>query len=561
MSKDDAHMVTPPPKANKPMKNNRCLFILYTFILWVVACQRPPSDKMVLRINMAEGLETLDPAFAKNLNIMWMVHQLYSTLVETDSSLRIRPSLARSWEVSDDGLVYTFHLRTDVYFQDDPAFAGGRGRKLTAHDVVYSFRRIMDPATASAGAWIFNGKVNPATGFEAPDDSTFRLTLLRPFHPILGILTMQYCAIVPREAVERYGRDFRRHPCGSGPFRLQYWDEGQVLILEKNPRYFEKDEKGRRLPYLDALKVTFIASKATEFLQFRQGQLDFMKDLDVSYKDEVLTRSGKLKKEFRGKIILSKTPYLNTEYLGFLMDTTNAKVRSSPVRLRNFRLAVNYGFDRAKMITYLRNEVGIPATAGFIPAGLPAYDPATVRGFSYDPAKARRLLAEAGFPGGRGLPAVTLYSTEQFADFANYVASQLRDIGIRIQVEIMQIGMLREMAAKSAAPFFRAQWIADYPDAESYLAMFYSKNPAPPNYTRFSDPAYDALYEKALVENNDSVRLQLYRAMDRIIIREAPVVPLYYDQVVRFIHPRVKGLEGNALNLLELRRVRVENKK
>jgi peptide/nickel transport system substrate-binding protein len=238
---------------------------------------------------MAEGLETLDPAYAKNQTIMWMVHQLYNTLVEVDDRLNIRPSLARTWDISADGLVYTFHLRDDVYFQDDPAFPGGKGRRLTARDIVYSFRRIMDPRTASPGAWIFNDKVNPQNGFSAVDDTTFRLTLLKPFHPILGILTMPYCSVVPREAVEKYGKDFRRHPCGTGPFRFSYWDEGQALILLKNPRYFERGSTGRSLPYLDAVKITFVSSKAVEFLMFLQGQLDMMKDIDISYKDDLLT--------------------------------------------------------------------------------------------------------------------------------------------------------------------------------------------------------------------------------------------------------------------------------
>lgn len=517
-------------------------------------------EKQVFHFNMEEGLETLDPAFAKNLNIMWAVHQLYNTLVEVDSNLHIIPSLATRWDISDNGLTYTFHLRNDVYFQDDPAFPGGKGRKMTATDVVYSFRRVMDPATASAGAWIFNGKVDPQTGFKALDDTTFQLTLLKPFHPILGILSMPYCSVVPREVTEKYGRDFRRHPCGTGPFQFKYWDEGQALILVKNPHYFERDRKGNRLPYLDAVKITFVDSKATEFLMFLQGQLDFMKDLDVSYKDEVLTKSGHLRKEFRDKIVLGKIPYLNTEYFGFVMDTGNALIKNSPIRLKKFRLAVNYGFDREKMVTYLRNHVGVAANAGVIPIGLPAFDSGKVKGYYYDPEKARQLLVEAGFPGGEGLPVIKLYSTPEYADFANFIAKQLQDIGIKIQVDIMQISMLREMAAKSQAPFFRAQWIGDYPDAEDYLAMFYSKNPAPPNYTRFSNHQFDELYEKALVENNDSIRVALYQQMDRLIISEAPIVPLYYDESIRFIHPYVKGMESNALNMLELRRVRIVGK-
>jgi peptide/nickel transport system substrate-binding protein len=531
-------------------------------ILWCLAigagCHRAADrDAQVFRLNLSEGLETTDPAFAKNKNIIWVVHQIYNTLVQTDSALHIGPSLAKRWEVSDDGLVYTFHLRDDVYFQDNAAFTGGKGRKMTAQDVVYSFRRVINPATASSGAWIFNDKVAPDSGFSAPDDTTFVLRLTKPFHPILGILTMPYCSVVPHEVVDQYGTDFRSHPCGTGPFQLKYWDEGQALVLVKNPHYFERDSLGQRLPYLDAIKFTFISSKATEFLLFVQGQLDYLKDLDVSYKDEILTKGGKLKKEFQGKVILSLKPFLNTEYLGFLTDTTNPLLQHSPIRQKKFRLAINYGFDREKIAMYLKNNVVIPAYGGFIPAGLPAYDTARVRGYSYDPGKARQLLAEAGFPGGKGLPPVTLYSTEQYADITNFVANQLQEIGIRAQVNIQQIGMLRELAAKSKAPFFRADWMADYPDAESFLACFYSKNPAPPNYSRFSNPLFDRLYEKSLGENVDSIRQRLYQRMDSIVVANAPVVPLYYDESVVFLHPWVKGFVNNSMSLLELRQVSI----
>jgi peptide/nickel transport system substrate-binding protein len=527
-------------------------------LLFCPGCYHHPDRKaQVFHINLAEGLETTDPAFAKNQNIIWVVHQIYNTLVQTDSSLHIVPSLAKSWDIRDNGLIYTFHLRTDVYFQDNDAFPDGKGRKMTASDVVYSFRRIMDPATASSGSWIFNDKVDPHTGFAALNDSTFQLRLTRPFHPILGILTMPYCSVVPHEAVEKYGKDFRSHPCGTGPFQLKYWDEGQALILIKNRHYFEFDSSGRRLPYLEAVKFTFISSKAAEFLLFIQNELDFMKGLDASYKDEMLTKAGKLQKEFRNNVVLLKKPFLNTEYLGFLTDSNNALIRNSPLRLKKIRLAINYGFDRRKIVLYLKNNVVIPAYSGFVPAGLPAFDSSEVHGYRYDPDKSRKLLAEAGFPNGRGLPPIVLYSTEQYIDIANYVANQLQEIGLTIQVNVQQIGMLRELAAKSRAPFFRADWMADYPDAESFLACFYSKNPAPPNYSRFSNPHFDQLYERALSENNDSVRYNLYHRMDSMIIADAPVVPLYYDESVIFLHPWVKNFVNNSMGLLELKRVKV----
>jgi peptide/nickel transport system substrate-binding protein len=536
---------------------HKYLAFCLTVVVFLSSCYRQEKEgENIFRYNEFSGIASLDPAFAKNQSVMWAVHQLYNTLVEVDQSLQIVPSLATRWEISEDRTTYTFFLRGDVFFHDDPCFPGGKGRKLTAQDVAYSFNRIVDKETASPGSWIFNKKVDSLQGFTAINDTMFRLKLTRPYHPILGILSMQYCSIVPREAVEKYGSDFRRHPVGTGPFRFVDWEEGQALIMKKNPIYFETDSAGGRLPYLDGVKVSFYESKATEFLLLRQGKLEFTNDIDASFKDEVLTKKGGLRKEWEGKLRLSTHPYLNIEYLGLLIDSTNDLVKNSPTRMRQVRQAINYGFDRNKMILYLRNSLGIPAQSGFVPVGLPSFDSTQVKGYTYDPAKARKLLAEAGFRGG-DLPQIRLLTISIYSDIAEFIAKQLEDIGFRVNVEVVQKSLLLEMTSSSRALFFRGSWIADYPDAENYLSVFYSKNPAPPNYTRYNNPAFDAAFEKALAETNDSLRYRLYREADQIMIRDAPVVPLWYDVVVRLVQPWVEGFHPNALNLLELRRVRV----
>lgn len=525
-------------------------------ICFLAACH-PAShrDKKVFRYNESSGIATLDPAFAKNQSIIWAVHQLYNTLVETDSNLNIVPSLAKSWDVSADRLTYIFHLRTDVFFHDNDAFPGGKGRKCNAGDIVYSFQRIIDKSTASSGAWIFNGRISDTGAFRAIDDSTFQLNLSKPFNPILGLLSMQYCSVIARETVEKYGKDFRSHPCGTGPFRFKSWEEGQDLILLKNDRYFEKDASGRPLPYLDAVKISFFDNKATEFLLFQQGQLDFINDIDPSFKDEVLNKKGELKKDWQGKIVLPKHPYLNTEYLGILVDPANPLVAHSPLRFKKVRQAINYGFDRRKMMMYLRNSIGIPAESGFVPAGLPSFDSSLVHGYHYDPAKSRQLLAEAGYPDGKGLPALKLQTIAIYSDLASFIARELEETGIKVQVDVLQKSLLLEETAKSQALFFRGSWLADYPDAENYLSVFYSKNPAPPNYTRYSNTAFDELYERSLTENNDSIKNALYRQMDQLMINDAPVVPLWYDEVIHLVNKRVRGFPPNGQNLLELRRV------
>lgn len=522
------------------------------------ACNSSKSDdKQVFYYNEITGIASLDPAFAKNQSIMWATHQLYNTLIEVDSNGNMAPSLATSWDISADRLLYTFHIRTDVYFHDNEVFAGGKGRKMIATDVAYSLQRIMDKRTASSGAWIFNNRIAP-DGFVAVNDSVFSLRLVKPFHPILGILSMQYCSVVPHEVVEKYGKDFRRHPCGTGPFQFKFWVEGQSLVLEKNTGYWEKDSAGKRLPYLDAVHASFYDSKATEFLQFRQGKLSFINDIDPSFKDEVLTKTGNLRPQWTNKIVLNKHAYLNTEYFGILADETNPLLKDSPLRSKAIRQAINYAIDRRKLMMYLRNSIGIPAEAGMVPGGLPSRNDQLVKGYTYNPEKARALLRQSGLGDAASWPVIKLLTIAIYADMASFVARELEEIGIKVQVEVVQKSLLLEFTSHSNALFFRGSWMGDYPDAENYMTLFYSKNPAPPNYTRYKNPAFDRLYEQALEENNDSVRYALYRQMDQMVIDDAPVVPLFYDMVIHLVNPAVKNMQPNALNLLELRRVYIQ---
>ncbi|MEO6837260.1 MAG: ABC transporter substrate-binding protein, partial [Ginsengibacter sp.] len=263
------------------------------------------------------------------------------------------------------------------------------------------------------------------------------------------------------------------------------------------------------------------------------------------------------RKDWKDKIVLIKHPALTIEYLGFLCDSTLPFVKNSPLKDVRIRQAINYGFDRKKMMLYIRNSIGTAATSGFIPAGFPSFDSTAVKGYHFDQAKALLLLKEAGYPNGVGLPAFKLLTVPLYADFASYIANELLQIGIRINVEVVQKSLLLEQTAKSEALFFRGSWIADYPDAENFLSVFYGKNPAPPNYTRYHNPEFDKLYEAALSEKNDSVRYKLYQQADQVMIKDAPVVPLWYDMVIWLVQPYVKNFIPNGLNLLELRRVKL----
>jgi peptide/nickel transport system substrate-binding protein len=346
---------------------------------------------------------------------------------------------------------------------------------------------------------------------------------------------------------------------GTGPFQMLAWEEGQSLMLHKNPHYFERDSAANPLPYLEGVYIRFYTSKATEFLAFQQHELDFINDLDVSFKDEMLTKTGKLKKRWESTISLDKHSYLNTEYLGILMDSNNVQVKLSPLRFKKIRQAINYGIDRKKMLLYLRNSIGMPANSGFVPAGLPSFDSSLVKGFSYDPSRAKQLLKEAGFSDVHPMPPVTLLTIPNYASLGTYIVNELKQLGIHVQLEVIQKSLLLEQTSKSQTIFFRGSWIADYPDAENYLSVFYSKNPAPPNYTRYANPHYDRLYEASLREQNDSIRYNLYQQMDAMIVEDAPIIPLWYDRVIHLTHKNLQGFHSNSLNLLNLKMVKKVN--
>jgi oligopeptide transport system substrate-binding protein len=538
------------------------LFIIVLISVFTISCLRKKDDKTgktVFRYNESSGITSLDPAFARNQANIWAVNQLFNGLVQLDDSLVPQPCIAEKWNISADGLTYVFNLRNDVFFHDSEVFPGGKGRKVNAMDFVYSFNRIIDPGIASPGAWIF-GKIlhnGNSYAFEAVNDSIFKITLSEAFPPFLGLLCMQYCSVVPHEAIEKFGNDFRGHPVGTGPFQLGLWKEGVKLVMLKNPTYFET-ESGQPLPFLDAVAVTFIVDKQSAFLEFIKGNLDFMSGIDASYKDEMLTHAGELNPKYSSRVNLIKQPYLNTEYLGILYDTSNPVLNNNPLRNKAIRQAINMGFDRNKMMQYLRNNIGLPGTAGFVPAGIPWFHQDEIPGYQYNPEKARELLARAGFPSGKGLPVITLTTNPSYLDLCRYIQSQLNDLGFSIKIDVTPPATLREMIAQSKVSFFRGSWIADYPDAENYLSLFYSPNfcPSGPNYTHYSNREFDRVYRLASKEINDSVRGQYYMQMDRILMEDAPVVVLFYDQVLRFSRKSIEGLGSNALNLLNLKKVK-----
>lgn len=522
------------------------LFLLYICFYQLLGCSKSieVDTQKVFRYNEFRNITSLDPAFARNPQNIWPIQQLFNGLVQLDDSLNVIPEIAKRWEIDATGKVYTFFLKENIFFHPAPQF-NGEERKVIASDFTYSFDRLRDVKVGSPGGWV----LQQVEDYKAINDTVFQISLKQAFPPFLSLLSMRYCSVVPHEVVEDSNHEFRKHPIGTGPFKFKAWEEDIKLVLRKNPNYFERDDKGIQLPYLEAIAVSFLPDIQSEFMLFSQGKFDFLNSLDPSYKDELLTPLGELQAQYKGEITLQKGPYLNTEYIGFYLESDNPALQSKKIRQ-----AINIGFDRKKMITYLRNTIGFAAEEGFIPLGLGGRS--KTKHSQYQPEKARELV-NAFIEEHKSQPKIRLATDINYMDICEYLQQELKKIGIDIEIDLMPTPTLRQAKSSGKLEAFRASWIADYPDAENYLSLFYSPNfsPAGPNYTHFYSAKFDSMYTNALSINSFEKRTHSYREMDELVMQNYPVVPLYYDQAVRFLQSNVKGLEMNPLNLLQLKRV------
>ncbi|MFY0631236.1 MAG: ABC transporter substrate-binding protein [Flavobacteriaceae bacterium] len=528
--------------------------VLVSFSVLMLSCAKQKhrfNDSQVFRYNQHANITTLDPAFAKDLRTIWATAQLFNGLVQLDDSLHVQPSIAKSWTISEDGKTYEFVLRKDVKFHKHALFGEDSTRNVIAKDFEYSFHRLLDPNVASPGKWV----LDYVADFKAKNDSTFVINLQRPFPPFISLLSMQYCSVVPKEGVEYFGNEFRANPIGTGPFKFKLWVENIKLVFRKNSLYYEKDKDGNQLPYLEAVSTTFLPDKQSEFLQFIQGNSDFLNSIDASYKDNILTSKGTLQKKYSEKIDMVKGPYLNTEYLGVYLDAKEKETSSIKIRK-----AMNYGFDRVKMIKYLRNGIGTPAVNGFIPKGLPAFN--NMQGYTYQPKKAKKLIHEYIKETGNKNPSITISTNSQYLDMCEFIQREMHKIGLDVKVDVMPPSTLREQKVNGKLSIFRGSWVADYPDAENYLFIFQSNRFSPhgPNYTHYKNEKFDALLEQSINTTNTQERHLLYQKMDSLLMSSAPVIPLYYDEVIRFTHKNVTGLGINPINHLSLKRVQKKMK-
>lgn len=538
-----------------------CKSLTVSVLFLLVSCgSKEDNGKKVFRYNQAEGLTSLDPSFASSQANIWASSQVFNGLVELDNDLKIQPCIAKSWSLDTLKTTLTFILRGDVFFHNHPLFNGKR-RKVVASDFVYSFNRICDPeGLYNRGMWIFKGKAlsNQEGGvsknaFKAVNDTVLEIKLDKPFPQFLEILSMNYAFVVPKEVTEHYGEAFRANPVGTGAFRFGQWKEGNTLVLMKNEEYWKEG-----LPKLDAVQVSFIPDKGQAFREFVLGNIDFVSGVEESSVDEIFNLDGSIKSSFSQNFEVDKSPYLNTEYIGIQLDSNAFCFEGKDEALLNvdFRKALNYAVDRKRLVVFLRNSLGIAANSGITPPAVPGYDISRVIGYEYDQQKAKDYLLKSGIdPNGVN---VSISVAKEHLNLSEFLAKQWKEVlGVEVQVDVTDAGVSREMARTGKAQLFRASWLGDYPDAENYLSLFYSLNHSPsgPNKCRFSNHEFDSLYRESVAVQEREKRLAMYYKMDQVIMDNAALIPLYYDEVVQLRQKSIVGLRPNGMNLLKLESV------
>jgi oligopeptide transport system substrate-binding protein len=522
---------------------------LVLFLVVLAGCHRggdqPNADSNTLRYPITLEPPTLDPARLNDIYITEMLQNVYEGLVTFDAQNRVIPALAEKWDVSSDAKTYTFHLRPDVSFHN--------GRTVTAEDFRFSFERALRPETLSPTAANYLGGILGASefaagrradlpGVRAVDERTLVITLKRPAGYFLGCLTYPCAWAVCKEVMpDRPGSFGVKSAIGAGAFRLTEYRPGSRLVMEAHEKYW-----GGR-PKLDRIERPIVLDQATAHSMYETGEVDAYNNLSVpdyavDVKDPVLGSQTRL------------VPGANIVYL-VMHPRLQPVFRDVRVR-RAFAMAI----DR-EQISALAYHGSSPAAYSFVPPGMAGSNP-NIRKIAHDPVSARRLLAEAGFSGGKGFPQITLEFAQkqrEVADAALFVRGDLKKhLGIEVDLREREMGsFFSDTGAGERIPFFITGWIADYLDPQDFLSTML-RTGAPLNHVGYSNPAFDRLCDEADGLSDMAKRIPLYQQADQIAMDEAVIVPLVVFNQPQLVKPYVKNLESNLmLPMLPHRRTEV----
>lgn len=533
----------------------------------------------VFRMNEEEDFRNLYPLNITEVVSHRITNQIYEGLVKLNQKdLSVIPGLAEKWEINPEATTFTFYLRKGVKFHDDEAFPDGKGREVTAKDFKYCFDKLCESDPNNQGFFIFENRVKGANeyhestirkqplaggveGVKVIDDYTLQINLNYSFAGFLEILTTPFAWVFPKEAVEKYGVDMRVKCVGTGPFRLKEVKEGEAVVLVRNDEYWNVDEFGNQLPYLEAIKFTFIKEKKAELLEFRKGNLDMVFRLPLEMIDEVMGELETAKSGNNPKFEMQVTPALSLTYYGF-------QHKHEVFRNKLVRLAFNYAIDREKIVNFTLKGDARAGMYGIVPPAeaFKDYDFSQIKGYTFDPNKAKKFLADAGYPNGKGFPEIDLQLNsggQRNTQIAEVIQKMLNEnLNIKVKLNVMPFAQHLENLETGKSEFWRTGWIADYPDPESFLNLLYGPH-VPANLNdksyinsvRYQSAKFDSLFSAALKEVDTKKRFELYRMADQVAIDDAAIMPIYYDENTRLVQQNVKNFDQNAMEYRDLGKV------
>lgn len=579
--------------------NKILLLIVAASLIWSCNSKRENTDnksdlkeakggKMyggTFKVNESDYIKNIYPLNITDAISYRIASQVYEGLLKfNQSDLSLKNCLAESYSIDASKTIYTFKIKKGVRFHDDACFNDGKGRELTTEDIKYCFTKVCTQDVSNQGFSIFQDVLKGANeyyaasaggkipsmdveGIKIIDKYTIEFSLIQPSSIFLYHLARPFAFIFPKEALDKYGLEMRSKAVGTGAFKIANIEDDISILLKRNENYHGVDSIGNKLPFLDVILVKFIKDKKTELLEFKKGNLDMMYRLPTDFIIEILQEVNNKKGDY-GQYDLQRTPEMATHFLSFL---NQGKVFNN----KDLRKAFCFAINRKHILEAVLNGEGYaPANYGITPIDLfkaPLYDVKQIKGYEYNSDSAKYYLKKAGYADGKGFPKIVLELNsdgERNVAVAEEVQKQLKEhLNINIELNIVPFAQLVENMIGGKTDFFRGGWIADYPNPENFLWFFYGKNipanlnePSYPNMMRYKNPKFDSYYEAGLKSKSTEEAYKNFMEAEKIMVEDAPVMLLWYDEGYRLMHSYVKDFPNNAMQFRDFSTVYFSNK-
>ena len=527
-----------------------------------------------LKFMSSEKIASLYPIESIDVFSQRVLGQMYEPLFKIDlTSLKATPLIAESFEMNGNASVYTFKIRKGIKFHEDDCFSDG-SRELTAEDVKFSLDLACSGLHSNQVSYLLTNYIKGAksfmeatkngingksvSGIKVIDANTVKIELNQPFIGLEKILSHTGLSIVPKEAFEKYGNEISQHPVGTGPFTLESSNDQQI-ILKRNPNYWRKDNFGNQLPFLDKISLTYSKNKRSELMAFRKKAIDVVMEIPVEEIENILGSLQDAQKGLNVKHKIENESSMSMAYIAFACQSKEFKDE-------NVRKAFNLAVDRQEIVNTNLEGEGYPALNGFVPP-MDIYPNNKVTGHPYNVELAKELLAKAGYPNGKNFPALSIYvntkeGSKSHRMVQGVVSALNKNLNLHLKIKLCTIKERDKAIASGQAKIWRGGWIADYPDPETFLSIFYGGNIHGADYLlngfQFKNQEYDKLYEQALREVNPQKRNELMVKCDQLIIDRCPVMPILTGDFILMVNARIRDFKTNSMEAIDFSKVYIK---